>query len=143
MGEDGDVQYDAFLIPKKNPSDQHLVGFLLTIPMGYIDSAPYYCMAVDTLAELENKAISYREQAGGHALELAAKARAANNAGAPESQADASWEHLPAEQCSAAKSNVDVYLDDFISVVHGGPRERRQMIHHLFHQINRVFRPNK
>ena len=72
-------------------------------------------------------------------MELAAKARAANDAGNPESQADASWEHLPSDQRSDSKANVYVYMDDFISVVHGGPRERRQMLCNLFHQNDRVF----
>ena len=76
-------------------------------------------------------------------MDMSAKSRAADDAGNPETQADASWEHPPAEQRAAAKTNVDVYLDGFISVVQGGPRERGQMIRHLFHQIDQVFCPNK
>ena len=34
-------------------------------------------------------------------------------------------------------------MDDFISVVQGGPKERCQIIRHLFHQIDRIFCPNK
>ena len=98
---------------------------------------------METVADLANEAISQREKAGEHPLELVAEARAANNTGNLEAQAEASWEHLVAEQRSARKANVDVYLDDFISVVQGGPRERRQMLRHLFHQIEQVFRPNK
>ena len=74
---------------------------------------------------------------------MAGKARAADDSGTPEDQADAIWEHLPEEQCSAARANVDVYLDDFISFFQEVPMERRQIIWHLFHHINRVFRPNK
>ena len=33
-------------------------------------------------------------------------------------------------------------MDNFISVVQGGPGERRQMLRNLFHQIDWVFRPN-
>ena len=71
-------------------------------------------MATETVADLANKTIYQRYQADKHPLDLAVKARAAEDAGAPEAQADASWEHLPAEQRSAAKAKVDVYLDDFI-----------------------------
>ena len=56
---------------------------------------------------------------------------------------DSSWESLPVEQRSAATANVNVYLDELISVFQGGPKERCQMLQHLFHQIDRVFRPNK
>ena len=47
---------------------------------------------------------------------MAAKARAADYLCAQEAQSYASWYHLPAEQRSSATANVDVYLDDFISV---------------------------
>ena len=63
--------------------------------------------------------------------------------GTPEAQYDTSWEKLPVEQCLDAIENVDVYLDDFIYVVQGGPKERRQLLQHIFHQINRVFCPNE
>ena len=111
--------------------------------MGYIDSAPYFCMATETVTDLSNETIALREKADMHPLELADKARAADDAGAPTAKADASWESLPVEHRSAATANVDVYLDDFISVLQGRPRERCQMLRHLFHQIECVFRPNK
>ena len=66
------------------------------------------------MADLANKAISKRDQARKHPLEMASKARAADDSGALEAQGDASWEHLPAEQRSTARANFDVYLDDFI-----------------------------
>ena len=72
-------------------------------------------------------------------MEMAAESRAANNAGSLDDQVDAIWENLPEEQRFTAKSNVNVYLDDFISVVQGGPRERRQMLWHLFHQIDLIY----
>ena len=48
----------AFLIPKKNHSDQQLVGFNLYLPTGYVDSAPYFCMATETVADLANEEIA-------------------------------------------------------------------------------------
>ena len=92
--------------------------------MGYIDSAPYFLMATETVASLANKAISQRYQAGEHPLYMASEARAVNKAIAPKSLTDTSWEHLLADQRAAAKSNVYIYLDKFISIVQGVPRER-------------------
>ena len=40
-------------------------------------------------------------------------------------------------------SNLDVYLDDFDSIIQGGPKEKRQMLRNLFIQIEQLFRPNK
>ena len=46
--------------PIKKPSDTQLVGFHLSLPMGYVDNAPYFCMTTETVADLANKAISQR-----------------------------------------------------------------------------------
>ena len=43
----------------------------------------------------------------------------------------------------AVTANVDVYLDNFISVVQVGTKERHLMIWNLFNQIYKVFRPNE
>ena len=37
-----DVPSVAFLIPKNTPRDTHLAGFHLSLPIGDIDSAPYF-----------------------------------------------------------------------------------------------------
>ena len=66
------------------------------LTMVYIDSAPYFCMATETVTDLANKAISQREQSVDHSLELAAEARASYNSGAPKTEVDASLENLPA-----------------------------------------------
>ena len=63
-----DVLSVTFLVPKKTPCDRHLVVFHLFLPMGYIDGAPYFCMAMETVADLTNEAISKREQSGKHPL---------------------------------------------------------------------------
>ena len=123
-----DVPSVDFLIPKNTPSNTQLMRFHLFLPIGYIDSAPYFGMATETVADLANEAISQKEQAGEHPLEMEDESRAADDAGALEAQADAIWGHLPAEQRSAAKANVNVYLDEFISVVQVGPRERRKIL---------------
>ena len=64
--------------------------------MWYINSAPYFFMATETVDNLANEAISQKEQAGEHPLDLEAESRAADNAGTLEAQADVSWRHLPA-----------------------------------------------
>ena len=99
-------------------------------------------MAMKTVADLTNKSIAQRDVESAHPLEQAVETRVAEDAGALKSQSDVSWEHLSEEQLSAATVKVDVYLEDFISIVQGGTKERRQMLRHLFYQIDRIFRPN-
>ena len=69
---------------------------------------------------------------------MAAKAIAADESSALEAQADASWEHLPSEQRSAATENGNVYMEGFISVVQGGHRDMRQVLWNLFRQTDGV-----
>ena len=58
--------------------------------MGYIDSAPYFCMATDTVTNIANETIALREQANKHPLDLSTEAISEDDAGAPTAKADAS-----------------------------------------------------
>ena len=71
-----DVPTVAFLISKRNTRNTQLVIFHLSLPMGYIDSAPYFCMETETVTDLANKKIALRDQAEMHPLELEAESRA-------------------------------------------------------------------
>ena len=132
VGEVENVPYFTFLVPNKTLSNTQLVVINLFLPMWYIYN-PYFCMVMETMANLTNKAISQRDKTHKHLLEIAGKVRAADDSGTPEALGDAIWEHFPAEKRSAARANGDVYLYDFMSVVQGGHRERRQILWHLFH----------
>ena len=63
-----DVPSINCIIPKNTPNDTQLVGSHLSLPMGYIDSGTYFCMATETVVDLANKAISHRDKAGKHPL---------------------------------------------------------------------------
>ena len=86
-----DVLSFALIIPKKNPSNTQLVGFHLYLPMRYVDNAPYFCMAMETVANLANEAIYQRYQAREHPLEMVGKAREVDESGTPETQDDTIW----------------------------------------------------
>ena len=100
-------------------------------------------MTTETFTDIFSKKITQREHADKHPLDLTAKSRATDDAGNPTTKSDANWASLPAEQRSAATANINVYMNKFISVFQGGPRERCQMLRHLFHQIDWVFCPNE
>ena len=44
----------AFLLPRKRPTDEQLVGFHLSLHMGYVDSVPYFCMSTETMEDIAN-----------------------------------------------------------------------------------------
>ena len=57
------VSFTDFLIPNNMQEAPQLVGFHLLLPMGYVDSAPYFFMATETFTDLENVSIKTRNTA--------------------------------------------------------------------------------
>ena len=68
-------------------------------------------MANETVANLENDAISHHDDAGKYPLEEAADTRTADNTGVTKAQDYARWEQLPDDQHYSDMTNVYVYLD--------------------------------
>ena len=50
-----DTPSTAFLVPRKNPTDEKLVGFHLDLPVVYVDSAPFFCMYTETMSDMANR----------------------------------------------------------------------------------------
>ena len=59
----GDTPSEAFLIPRKTQTDEQLVGFHLSLPMGYMDSSPFFCRATKTIINMANAAMAERHRA--------------------------------------------------------------------------------
>ena len=57
-------------------------------------------------------------------------------------QDDSRWATLYIKQRADAITCANVYLDDFISILQGGPQEQTQMTRHIFTMVDKVFRPN-
>ena len=106
-----DVPSVTFLIQKKTTSEHQLVGFKLSLPMGYTKSDPYFCMVTNKVADLDNKEISQNHNSGKQPLEEADGTRSADNTDAQEAQADAGWDQLPdKQQYSARRSQTERIL---------------------------------
>ena len=58
-----------FLLPKKSPEGKQLVGFQLSLPMGYVHSAPHLCIVTETVADLVNASMDIRHTAPLHTLD--------------------------------------------------------------------------
>ena len=85
------------------------------------------------------------QSATGQPLEKFAETATAGNkryANQNKLQADKRWRSLPTRARQAALSHVEVYLDDFIGVVHGVTEEHKQMTWHLFSSIDYLFCSN-
>ena len=41
----------ALLVPKATPEEEHMVGFYLLIPMGYLEYATFFCSTTETVKD--------------------------------------------------------------------------------------------
>ena len=64
-----DTPSAALLLPKKRSTDKHLVGFHLSLSMGYVDSTPYFCMSTETISNIANVSMGGRHKPPPHTLE--------------------------------------------------------------------------
>ena len=58
-----DTPFTASLLTKLHPADKHLVGFHLSLPMGWVDRTSYFCMVMEMVTDLENQAMPVRNTA--------------------------------------------------------------------------------
>ena len=42
----------SFLVPRNKPTDKQLVSFHMSLPMGYVDTAPFFYMSTKTIADM-------------------------------------------------------------------------------------------
>ena len=62
----------ALLIPRKNNTTKQSVGFPLSLPMGYIDSYPFFCMSTETIVDMVNASIGEHHCALPHPVDMLA-----------------------------------------------------------------------
>ena len=98
-----------FLIPRKRPIDNHLVGFHLSLPMVYVDSAPYFCMYTEIIADMTNAAMDGRHTAPHQPLKRLEDAPALIDR-EPKQAEDDQWTLTPPNQQVHDLEQVDVYV---------------------------------
>ena len=64
-----DIPSVAFLVPKATPEKDQLVGFHLSILMGYVESAAFFCANSDTVKDRTLDTLSALQNAPPHHLE--------------------------------------------------------------------------
>ena len=140
-----DIPSVAFLVPKATPDEEHLVGFHLSITMGYVESAAFFCATTETVKDRTLDILSTCHTAPPHHLENLADTKPPQTSAeevAATLEANSNWEALSPHARDISLAHVEVYLDDFIGITQRGPTKISQMTRHLFHTINDIFRPN-
>ena len=60
----------GFLITSQEPTDKQLVCSHLSLPVGYVDSALFFCMSTETIAYMENYSMDDHHRAPPHPLQV-------------------------------------------------------------------------
>ena len=91
----------SLLLPNLNPANKQLVGFHLSLPMGFMDSAPYFFMVTETVTDLDNQAIPVQHTIPPHLLERDTYTHAETDDGYPDSVPDQKWKEAPQNRRAA------------------------------------------
>jgi hypothetical protein len=127
----------AVILPKE-PHEDQLVAIPLVLPMGWVESPPFFCIATKTATDLGN-ARKHRITAPAHRLETIADTPPETMELSPDCPAAT----LPQtfQPVKQPISNFDVYMDDFIALGQGNPQRLKTLRRHLLHSIDSVFAP--
>ena len=111
---------------KATPEENQLVGFHLSITMGYVESAALFCATTETVKDRTLDSLSTRHNTPPHHLEDLSDTKPPQTS---VHDIDATldtennWEALSLHPWATALDHFEVYLDDFIRIVQGGPTE--------------------
>ena len=128
------------------PGEEQLVALPLSIPMGWVESPPAFCIATETVADLNNNHHPHRDWPE-HPLEAAACTPPEDQEAAHEPDQDSSTRRddsrIPPVITPQRRpvAFTDVYVDDFILGFQGHSQKRRLYLRQLLHTIDMVFRP--
>jgi hypothetical protein len=130
------------------PDGTALVAVPLTLPMGWVLSPPYFTAATETIADMANEVLKTAYTPGPHRLDDAADAP--DTLDPPlltglRRTATTTFTPLPRRMHRSYHKRplayTDVYMDDFVAAVQGGPKCRQRARRILFDTIDTVFRP--
>ena len=123
-----------------------LIGFPLALPMGWINSPPYFSAATETACDMANRQHNLRWQPPPHRLDSVANSRPPTEPPVTNNDHPAAVPSVPRSgrrRCDVRSSPLrytDVYVDDYINMVQGNRRTRRHAQRTLFHCLDEVFR---
>jgi hypothetical protein len=100
--------------------------------MGFVESAPYFCSATETAADLINHSWGLASLAPEHPLERFTL---------PPGPAAVLPAPRPAPSRNAL-AYIDVFVDDFLALRQGSPADLLAARRHVFHTLDLLFRPN-
>ena len=126
-----------------SPTELPLIAFPLALPMGWVESPPFFTALTETACDLANAAAQARGLSPKvHPLEAVAQTPApdAPSPRSPPSDWARAATSFDASVRTKPLSIVDVYVDDFLLAAQT-KREQHRLLRHTLHAIDAVFRP--
>jgi hypothetical protein len=133
----------AVILPHNN-GEQPLVAIPLSLPMGWVESPPYFCAVTETIADIANRNMHHR--APPHRLDELADTPPPTDGGPlpAEPSLPTVTEPLVTQPLAPPRPRlayIDVYVDDFLGACQGNKRERTRVRRILLHSIDRILAP--
>ena len=125
------------------PGQPALIAFPLILPMGWVESPPYFTVLTETACDLANQQLRTRDKrvrSAAHRLEAVAATPPPTEAGAskPREATRRVEQRAPPDRPPVA--TVDVYVDDFLLLAQTNAQKRKVMRASL-QAIDAVFEP--
>jgi len=142
----------AVVLPQV-PGEPPLVAIPFSLPMGWVESPPYFCAVTETAADVANQRMNTRYAPPHHLEGVAAAADETTQPFPSQSPVDfgefgATVKPLPPPPAPVTSSPLphplaytDPYVDDFCNLVQGNRRRRRMVRRIIMHAIDDIFRP--
>jgi hypothetical protein len=118
------------------PGEEPIVAFPLALPMGWVESPPYFCAITETITDLANERVRRGQLSTSrrHRLDEDADSR-------PAIEPPPEWWEPTSGPPMVPMANFDVYMDDFIGAAQGEKRLLEQYRRTLFEVVDSVLRP--
>ena len=112
-----DVAKLGVLLPSL-PGEEPMVAFPLVLPMGWVNSPPYFSAVTETAADLMNDAFKRSEEYPPHRLEdQALQIEADNDLGSRDPTHSLTEPTIHPPRLRQRLKYVDIYVDDFIALL--------------------------
>ena len=85
--------------------------------MGFIGSAPYFCMAAYTVTDLENDSMKNYNTAPPYIFDGTEDKRSNKDSGTPNLENYVKWEIIPCNRQATEMEIVSVYIDYFMLTI--------------------------
>jgi hypothetical protein len=153
-----DIPKLALVLPPLAGSTEPLIALPLGLPMGWIESPPWFCVATETVADIANLRLlrplrtvpPHRLESAAHTLPAADSPTSFRSPALPAIPVAAAAVPAPSgvdpilrllQARSRILASFDIYVDDYLGLVQGDHRRQSQVRQVLLHAIDQVFRP--